>query len=286
MDISMAMTEGIAEGWYVKAAGDNPTPEDALRAAMNVAKKMSSGQITVQAMGQTITSDGYESTWDGDPQTGAGSFTTKISNVAIPETAIAMIDPTGTLKQIGYAGLNFDVTGDGKIDIGGGKMGLNMNFAYIGKDMGALKFSFDAGEVPLSLYGELQKAQATGKEPDIAAMMPELQNVTLGGVSFRFEDNSITKKVLPLIAAMQGMDEAAMVANAGAMMQIGLMQLNNQAFTDQVVGAVNSFLKDPKSITVSMKPSAPLKVQELMTLNPANPGEAIGKLGVSVTAND
>jgi hypothetical protein len=117
-------------------------------------------------------------------------------------------------------------------------------------------------------------------------LMPQLMNVSLSGLQFRFEDASITKKVLPIIAKMQGMDEAAMVANAGAMMQIGLMQLKNQAFTDQVVGAVNAFLKDPKSFTISLKPAAPVKVQQLMTLDPANPGAAVDVLGVSVTAND
>jgi hypothetical protein len=117
-------------------------------------------------------------------------------------------------------------------------------------------------------------------------LMPQLMNVSLSGFKMRFEDASITKKVLPLIARMQGMDEAAMVANAGAMMQLSLMQLKNQAFTDQVVGAVNSFLKDPKSITISLAPAAPIKVQQVMTLDPSNPGAAIDTLGVSVTAND
>ena len=286
MAFTVAMPKGSAEGWYVQDPGGNPAPETALRAAMNVARKMSSGAITIEAMGQTVTSDGYESTWDGDPVTGAGSFTGKLANVVIPESAMAQIDPAGTLKQLGYAGLTFDIEGGGKMDIAGGKIGGTFNFAYIGKDMGALRFSVGAGDVPIAVYNELQKAQASGKEPDFSALMPELQNVSLSGFTLRFEDNSITKKLLPMIAAMQGMDEAAMVANAGAMMQLGLMQLNNQAFTDQVVGAVNSFLKDPQSITLALKPGAPIKVQELMTLNPAAPGEAITKLGVSVTAND
>ena len=99
---------------------------------------------------------------------------------------------------------------------------------------------------------ELQTAQKTGRPPDFNMLMPQLMNVSLSGFKMRFEDASITKKVLPLIARMQGMDEAAMVANAGAMMQLSLMQLKNQAFTDQVVGAVNTFLKDPKSFTMSL----------------------------------
>ena len=64
------------------------------------------------------------------------------------------------------------------------------------------------------------------------------------------------------------------------------MQFKNQAFTDQVVGAVNTFLKEPKSITLSLAPAAPLKVQQIMTLDPTNPGAAIDLFGASVTAND
>ena len=283
---SVSMPEGSAEDWYIKDAGASPTPADALRASMNVAKKMSSGKITATAMGQTITADGYDTTWDGDPATGAGSFTAKLGNVVIPESAIAIMDTSGMLKQLGYSSLSFDIDGDGKLDIAGDKMGLAFNFAYVGKDMGTLRFSVGAGDIPLAVYAELQKSQEGGKQPDFAALMPELQNVTLAGFTFRFEDASITKKVLPLIAKMQGMDEATMVASAGAMAQMGLMSLNNQEFTTQVVGAINAFLKEPKSITVALKPAAPIKVQELMTLNPANPGEAIAKLGVSVSAND
>jgi hypothetical protein len=253
---------------------------------MNVAKKMSSGPITIESAGYTITADGYQSTWDGDPATGAGVFTGKLSNVVIPESAMAQIDPAGSLKQLGYSGLTFDLEGDGKLDIAGGKMGGVVNFAYVGRDMGTFRFSAGASDIPLAVYGEMQKARSSGKEPDFAALMPELQNISLSSFTFRFEDNSITKKVLPIVAATQGMDEPTMVASAGAMLQLSLMQLKNQAFTDQVVSAVNNFLKNPHSFTLTVKPAAPIKVQELMTLNPADPGEAISKLGVSVTAND
>jgi hypothetical protein len=253
---------------------------------MSVARRMASGKIIVNTMGQTITADGYEATWDGDPVTGAGSFNTKLSNVVIPEQAVAMMDPTGTLKGLGYATLAFDIAGDGKLAVEGDQVGFDFSFAYIGRDMGTFRFGASASEIPMAVFGELQKAQTAGKEPDFAALMPEVQKINLNGVQLRFEDASITKKLLPMLAAMQGMDEATMVANAGAMVQVGLMQLNNQAFTEQVVAAVSSFLQDPKSITVALKPAAPVTVMELMTLNPADPGAAIGKLGVTVTAND
>jgi hypothetical protein len=154
------------------------------------------------------------------------------------------------------------------------------------KDMAGLTFSYGASDIPIAVMAEMQAAQKSGRPPDFNMLMPQLMNVSLSGFTVRFEDASITKKVLPIIAQMQGMDQAAMVANAGAMMQLSLMQLRNQAFTDQVVAAVNSFLKDPKSFTVSFKPAAPVKVEQVMALDPANPGAAVDVLGVAVTAND
>ncbi|MBL8895555.1 MAG: hypothetical protein JNJ53_13200, partial [Rhizobiales bacterium] len=47
-----------------------------------------------------------------------------------------------------------------------------------------------------------------------------------------------------------------------------------------------SFLKDPKSITLSMQPPQPIAVQQLMSMNPADPGAAIDSLGLKVLAND
>jgi hypothetical protein len=117
-------------------------------------------------------------------------------------------------------------------------------------------------------------------------MMPQIQNISFSGLSLRFDDHSITKKVLPMIAAMQGMDEKTLIASVGPMMQMGLMQLQNQAFAEQALAAVNGFLADPKSLTIKASPAAPVKVSDIMTMNPAAPGEAITKLGVSVSAND
>ena len=209
-----------------------------------------------------------------------------VKDVVIPEAALATMDPSGQMKQLGYGDLTITASGNGELTVGEGIFGMSGDFTYAVKDMGGLKMAFAASDVPTATYVEMQKAQKEGRTPDFNTLLPQLMKVSIGNLQLRFEDASITKKVLPLIAKMQGMDEAAVVANAGAMMQIGLMQLKNQAFTDQVVGAVNAFLKDPKSFTLALKPAAPVKVQQLMTLDPANPGAAIDVLGVSVTAND
>ena len=285
-DFIVEMPSASAEGVHLRLAVDNPTPQQAFLSTYSMANKVSSGSIKITAMGQTITSDGYDMTWDGDATTGDGKFDFKLKNIAVPATVIASMDPTGQMKQLGYGDISFDVTGGADIKVNGDKFGFSSNISYAGKDIGAFKIALDANEVPMAAVAELQKSQKEQRPPDMTALMPQLMNVSFGSFQLRFEDASITRKVLPVIAKMQGMDEATMVANAGAIVQVGLMQLKSQAFTDQVVGAVNAFLKDPKSFTVSMKPAQPVAVQNVMTLNPADPAAAITMLGVSVSAND
>ena len=117
--------------------------------------------------------------------------------------------------------------------------------------------------------------------------MPLVQGSRSAGCVLRFEDQSITKKILPLIAAMQGMDEATLWSPMPApSLQLGLAELKNPAFTEKSVAAVNAYLKDPRSITILAKPAQPVTVMQLMPLDPNNPGAAIDQLGVSISAND
>jgi hypothetical protein len=285
-NIAVSVPEMSAEGWQLRTVTDNPTPEEAFRQSMTLVKKMTSGKITVTAMGQTVSSDGFEGGWDGDSETGAGSFSGKIKNIVIPASLLDMSGAGPMLKQLGYDDLSLDVGADGKMDVGDGKVNYNFTAYYIGRGVGNLKLTFAADGIPMSLFAEMQSAESSGQPPDFAKLLPELQAVSLNGASIRFEDDSITKKLLPMLAAMQGMDEATLVQSAGPMLQMGLMQLNNPEFATQVAGAVNAFLKEPKSLTVALKPASPVKVEQLMGLNPGDPAAAISLLGVTVTSND
>ena len=272
--LTATLPSASAEGWYVKELGDNPTPAETFRASATIARKMEAGKLSIAAQGQTITVDGFTTTWDGDPRTGSGTGTNTISNIAIPEGLIAMADQGGMLKQLGYTSLSFDIVSKGTMGLKGDNLDYAFDVGVTGRDIATIKLALSASDIPVAVFAELQSMQEAGKQPDMSALMPQLQAISLSGASIRFEDQSITKKVLPMIATV------------GPMMQLGLMQLQNQAFADQALAAVNSFLADPKSLTISAKPASPVKVSDLMTLNPAAPGEAITKLGVSVSAND
>lgn len=281
-----AIPDGNVEGWYIHELGDNPTVKDKMLASSAMAKKAHMGKMTFTAMGQSISIDGLDSTWEGDPETGSGKSTMKVSNIAIPESVLAQADQGGMLKQLGYSGLSFDISSEGTSTISDTALDYAFNFTIAGKDIAAITLGLGANAIPLAVFDEMQTAQTQGRQPDFSKLMPELQNVEVTGASLRFEDASITKKVLPMIAAMQGMDEKTLVASVGPMMQMGLMQLQNEAFAKQAMDSVSAFLADPKSLTVTAKPAAALKVSDFMSMNPQAPGEAITKMGLSVSAND
>lgn len=283
---SASIPQAAAEGWYIRALGENPTPVEQLLATSSFARKMSSGKITLSAAGQTISVDGAESSWDGDPNTGAGNFNMKVSNIAIPEAALAMIDQGGMLKQLGYSSLSLDLTTMGDMKLTGEKVSYRFEFGVSGRDIARLSLGAAFADIPLAVYAQLLKAHTEGKEPDYQALLPQMQQILLDGASLRFEDQSLVNRLLPLAAAMNGMDEKTLKASIGPMVQLALVQLQNEAFTQQATAAVNAFVAAPKSLTITARPSSAVSVADLSAMDPNKPGEAISRLGITVTANE
>lgn len=275
-----------AEGWYIRQLGDNPTAIDHLLATSSFARKITSGKVSFGAPGQAVTIDGVESTWNGDPKTGAGTFNVKVSNIAVPEALMALVDQGGMLKQLGYTSLNLDVVTMSDMKVADEKVSYGFELGLSGRSIANLRLAANFSDIPLATYAEILKANSEGKEPDFNALMPQLQQVIVNGASFRFEDASIVNKILPMAAAMNGMDESTFRASIGPMVQLTLVQLQNEAFTKQAMEAVTAFFAAPKSLTIAARPTAPLKVSDMMTMDPNKPGEAISRLGLAVTAND
>ena len=275
-----------AEGWYVRAVPAAPTPKDELLSTLTFANKITSGPISITSSGQTIGIDSIDTTWNGDPATGAGKFTLKVNNVAIPAATLALFDTGNVWKQLGYNGLNLDVATDGDLTASGDSLGYAFNLSLSGRNIGSLSLSAAVDNLPVAAYAQMLKDQMAGKGIDFAGMSPQLQGVEIKGGSVRFDDASITTKMLPVVAAMQGMDEKVLLASIPPTVQLTLVQLQNEALTKQAVDAVTRFLADPKSLMVAIKPAAPMKVSDFNTMDPSKPGDAVTKLGVTVSANE
>ncbi|WP_421694654.1 hypothetical protein [Aestuariivirga sp.] len=284
--LSASIPNASAEGWYIRSVSATPTPKEELLSSGTFAQHIASGPVSITSAGQTVTIDNVESNWNGDPATGAGKFSLKINNVALPESTVTLLDQGGMLKQLGYTTLNLDLASDTDLTVNGDNLNYGFTVSLSGRNIGGLKFAGTVNDVPVSAYAEMMRAQSEGKPIDFDKLAPEFQNVVVNSASVRFDDASITKKILPLAAAMQGLDEKTLVASIPPTVQLTLIQLQNEALTKQAVDAVTRFLADPKSLAISANPPTPLKVSEFGMLDPSKPGDAVAKMGLSVTANE
>ena len=284
--LSATIPNAAAEDWYIRALPAAPTPKDELLSSLTFANKMTAGPITINATGQTVKIDSIDTTWTGDATTGMGKYAMKVTNLAVSGATLAFFDTGNMWKQMGYDGLNFDISTDGDVTPSGDNLAYSFKLSLGARDVGTISLDAAVDNLPVSAYAQMLKDQMAGKGIDFAAMSPQLQGVEIKGASIRFDDASITKKILPLAAAMQGMDEQVLLASIPPTIQLTLVQLQNEALTKQAVDAVTKFLADPKSLMLAIKPTAPMKVSDFNALDPAKPGDAITRLGVTVTANE
>ena len=189
------------------------------------------------------------------------------------------------LEQMGY--LTLSGTSGMMVDWNANSGNLEIKDYFIDFDnVGRLtmntKFDGYTLEVAKTL-GELSKnedQQASGM-----AIMGLMQQMNYIGASIRFEDKSLTNKLLDFQAAKQGTDRAALVGMASAIIPFTMAQLNKPEFTKQVSAAVAAFLSDPKSIEITANPAEPVPAMVLATTGGTQPQDLIDVLNVQVQAN-
>lgn len=284
-NLSATIPNASAEGWYVRALPAAPGPKDELLSTLTFASKMTSGPITITTGGQTLKIDSVDTNWTGDPNTGIGKFALKVSNLAVPESTLALYDTGNMWKLMGYSGLNLDIGTDGDVAQSGDNLAYSFNLSLGVREAGSLSLNAQVDNLPVSAYAQMLKDQMAGKGINFLAMAPQLQGVEIKGGSIRYDDASLTKKLLPIVAQMQGMDQQMLLASIPPTVQLTFIQFQSPELTKQAVDAVTKFLADPKSLMLSIKPPAPLKVSDFSAFDPAKPGEAITRMGVTISAN-
>ena len=138
---------------------------------------------------------------------------------------------------------------------------------------------------------ELQ-ARAMAKPGDKSAqqalglgMLGLMQQLSFGGMSLRFDDNSITKKLLAYAGKEKGLSADQMAGAAKAMLPLGLAKLKNPQFQQEINDAVGKFLDDPKNIEIKAAPDKPVAFPTIMGSAMAAPQTLPDVLNMKVTAN-
>jgi len=223
---------------------------------------------------------------------GIASFTGDLSGITDPQTR-AVVD------AFGYQTINGSYRAAGSWNLADGRLNVTENAIAV-DDAGTLDFTFDFSGYTLDFIEQMQEiqkkmaAQPAGQSSSGAdmEMLALAQQLSLIGATIRFDDASLTNKILDFIARQQGQKREDVVNLAKAGLPFALMQMQLPDLATAIAPAINTFLDDPKSIEIKAAPPQPVPftlIGGAAMANPNNPGataKAIwNMLGVTVTAN-
>lgn len=225
---------------------------------------------------------------DGKPMaftTAAETFTADLSLVEDPQSKAA-IDAMGYQTISGFFEL------EGTWQPTDGRLGLTKYDVSVA-NAGTFGMTFDLGGYTSDFIKAMQDMQKKMAEQPAGAddsaqglaMLGMMQQLTFHSASLRWDDDSLTGKVLDYVAKMQNMKPDDIRNQAKAIVPFLTAQLNNPDLSTQISAAINAYLDAPKSLEISAKPPAPVPFSQLAASGMSAPLDLPKTLGISVTAN-
>ena len=96
------------------------------------------------------------------------------------------------------------------------------------------------------------------------AMLGLMQQLTFQTATLRWDDDSLTNRVIDYVAGMQKMKPDDIRNQAKAIVPFMTAQLNNPELSSAITAAVTKFLDDPKSLEITAAPAAPVPFAQIM----------------------
>lgn len=227
---------------------------------------------------------------DGEALEFAGSaekFTADLASAATDAESRKAIEALGYGTISGY----FEMSGswhpgDGQLELA--QYDLSVDNA------GTLGISLALGGYTLDFVKSLQElqkkmaAQPAGADDSAQglAMLGLMQQLTFNNASVRFDDDSLTNKLLEFYAKQQGVKPSDLANQAKAILPFLLAQLDNPELTAQISSAVATYLDEPSSLEIAAAPEKPVPFSLIMAGAMQSPKDLTKTLAVSVTANE
>jgi len=199
-------------------------------------------------------------------------------------------DTSVAVKALGYETVDAKVEFTAGIDFSSGIFDLE-KFNFHLDDIGTLSMRMQFGGYTLETakaFSDFSAQQVGDSQAMGLAALGLAQKLTLNKISVRFDDNSITNKLLDLFAAGMQSSRQDIITTASSITQLSLISLQYPDFTLKVSQAVDSYLNAPQSFEVVAAPNQPLPF--MMIFGAAqnamqNPKGLIDMLAVEVSAN-
>jgi hypothetical protein len=253
------------------------------------------GPVSVTAKGKEVFSmSGMEANLTRMDADAGLEFDATLSDLKADLTTVEDPKAKDALAKLGIQTLEGKVNMSGSWELASGKLAVD-EYAFDFNDIGrldiALEFSGYTLEFLKGIQDAVKAAEANpNKEEANAAMgmsmMGLVQQLTFNSASISFTDASITKKLLDYAGGEQGVTGDQLAQSLKGLVPIMIAQLNMPDLQNQISAAVNTYLDDPKSLTISAEPENPVPFPMIMGAAMGAPQTIPQVLGVTVTAND
>ncbi|GGF78190.1 hypothetical protein GCM10010924_01500 [Rhizobium wenxiniae] len=238
---------------------------------------------------------------------GSSKLTTDVSNddkkisfdlqVADIKADLGTIDDPATkqtISDLGVTSLDGKVSMTGSWDLEPGTLAIEeyaFDFANIGKlDMAfslsgyTLDFVRSANETARAMEANPNKQEA--EQAANLAMLGLMQRLTFNSAMISFADDGITEKALDVVGKQQGTSGDQLAQMIKAMTPIVLAQYNVPELQNALSQAVNTYLDNPGSLTITAQPQSPVPFPMILGAGMGAPNTLPQVLGVTVKAND
>ncbi len=253
------------------------------------------GPMAIKVDGKTVASIGSSKlTTDVSDDDKKISFDLQVADI---KADLATIDDPATkqtISDLGITSLDGKVSMTGSWDLEPGTLAIEeyaFDFANIGKlDMAfslsgyTLDFVRSANETARAMEANPNKEQA--EQAANLAMLGLMQRLTFNSAMISFADDGITEKALDVVGKQQGTSGDQLAQMIKAMTPIVLAQYNIPELQNALSQAVNTYLDNPGSLTITAQPPSPVPFPMILGAGMGAPNTLPQVLGVTVKAND
>jgi len=160
------------------------------------------------------------------------------------------------------------------------------------QDLGKINITGSLGGYDLAFVEAVQKTQEAMTKSDAdkdaagLAILGLAEQLNLKNLTIRFDDASLTEKLLTYYAKQQGSDAKALGEQLKMMVPLMATQLKNPDFAQQLKAASDKYFSDPKSLTLSASPDQPVTFASIVATASLDPTKIIQLLKVGIDANN
>ncbi|RAX38951.1 hypothetical protein [Rhizobium tropici] len=258
-------------------------------------KSAHAGEISVSKDGAEVFSiEGADATMNKRDDKSGLDFDAKINGIKADLSKVDDQKSKEAIEALKLQQIDGTIAMKGSWEIGPGTIDIS-EYSFDFKDIGKLNLAFSISGYTPAFAKSLQEAlktvrsnpnQQEAQQSAGLAMLGLLQQLTFNSAQIRFDDASITARALDFAGKQQGVTGKQLADTLKAMTPIMMAQLNIPELQNAVSSAVNAYLDNPKSLTVTAAPGKPVPVPMIIGAAMGAPTTIPQVIGLKVSSND